>query len=234
MKKFLSLILALTMILSLAACGASNDAEENDAPVGGEEIVEDETVTDGEAAEGEGAEGEVEEEPAVEDEQPAADPNAPVENEPAAPDAPAEPETEQPEQSAPAASGDTVAAQLQKAFEGMADASALDIATALSTHEVIKFGAGAMPVEPGLLSGFDNYEVTGFQEGAVFMPMIGSIAFVGYIFTLEDGADVNAFMENLKANCNPRWNICVAAEETLVSNVGNKVFFVMSPLYLEG
>ena len=220
MKKFLSLILALTMILSLAACGASNDAEENDAPVGEEEIVEDETVTDGEGAEGE--EGEVEEEPAVEDEQPAA------------PDAPAEPEPEQPEQSAPAASGDTVAAQLQKAFEGMADQSALDIATALSTHEVIKFGAGAMPVEPGLLSGFDNYEVTGFQEGAVFMPMIGSIAFVGYIFTLEDGADVNAFMENLKANCNPRWNICVEAEETLVSNVGNKVFFVMSPMHLEG
>ena len=224
MKKFLSLILALTMILSLAACGASNDAEENDAPAGEEEIVEDETVTD----------GEVEEEPATDD-QPAADPNAPVENEPAAPEVPAEPEqSEQPEQEAPAASGDTVAAQLQKAFEGMTDQSALDIATALSTHEVIKFGAGAMPVEPGLLSGFDNYEVTGFQEGAVFMPMIGSIAFVGYIFTLEDGADVNAFMENLKANSNPRWNICVAAEETLVSNVGNKVFFVMSPLYLEG
>ena len=91
-----------------------------------------------------------------------------------------------------------------------------------------------MPVEPGLLSGFDNYEVTGFQEGAVFMPMIGSIAFVGYVFTLEDGADVNAFMENLKANCNPRWNICVEAEETRVASVGNKVFFVMSPMTLEG
>ena len=165
------------------------------------------------------------------DDQPAADPNESVDNEPAAPEVDAEPEQDE---EAPAASGDTVAAQLQKAFEGMADQSALDIATALSTHEVIKFGAGAMPVEPGLLSGFDNYEVTGFQEGAVFMPMIGSIAFVGYIFTLEDGADVNAFMENLKANSNPRWNICVAAEETLVSNVGNKVFFVMSPLYLEG
>lgn len=226
MKKFLSLILALTMILSLAACGASNDAEENDAPAGEEEILDNETVTD----------GEVEEEPAVDD-QPAADPNAPAvetpeEAQPTTPEVSVEPE--QPEQEAPAASGDTVAAQLQKAFEGMADQSALDIATALSTHEVIKFGAGAMPVEPGLLSGFDNYEVTGFQEGAVFMPMIGSIAFVGYIFTLEDGADVNAFMDNLKANANPRWNICVAAEETLVSNVGNKVFFVMSPLYLEG
>ena len=215
MKKFLSLILALTMILSLAACGASNDAEENDAPAGEEEIMDNEPATDGET------EGEVEDEPAADTEAPAVTPDVSVDP--------------QPEQEAPAASGDTVAAQLQKTFESMAAGSnALDIATALSTHEVIKFGAGAMPVEPGLLSGFDNYEVTGFQEGAVFMPMIGSIAFVGYVFTLEDGADVNAFMENLKANANPRWNICVAAEETLVSNVGNKVLFVMSPLYLEG
>lgn len=228
MKKFLSLILALTMILSLAACGASNEpVDENDAPAGEEEILDNEPATDGVT------DGEVEEEPAVDD-QPAADPNESVDNEPAAPEVPAEPDQPEQDEEAPAASGDTVAAQLQKAFEGMADQSALDIATALSTHEVIKFGAGAMPVEPGLLSGFDNFEVTGFQEGAVFMPMIGSIAFVGYIFTLEDGADVNAFMESLKANSNPRWNICVAAEETLVSNVGNKVFFVMSPLYLEG
>ena len=228
MKKFLSLILALTMILSLAACGASNEAEQDDAPAGEqEEIVENEPAVEGE------------EEPAV-DEQPAADTEEPADDQPAADtEAPAvTPDVSvdsQPEQEAPAASGDTVAAQLQKTFESMAAGSnALDIATALSTHEVIKFGAGAMPVEPGLLSGFDNYEVTGFQEGAVFMPMIGSIAFVGYVFTLEDGADVNAFMENLKANANPRWNICVAAEETLVSNVGNKVLFVMSPLYLEG
>ena len=112
--------------------------------------------------------------------------------------------------------------------------SALQIAEKLVTNKIIPFAGGAMEVEPGLLAGFDNYEVKGFKSGAVFMPMIGSIAFVGYIFTLEDGADVNAFMENLKANSNPRWNICVAAEETLVSNVGNKVFFVMSPLYLEG
>ena len=228
MKKFLSLILALTMILSLAACGASNDAEENDAAAGEEEIVEDETVT----------EGEVEEEPEVEDEQPAADPNAPVENEPAAPDAPVEnepaapevPADPQPEQEAPAASGDTVAAQLQKTFASMAaGSSALDIATALSTHEVIKFGAGAMPVEPGLLSGFDNYEVTGFQEGAVFMPMIGSIPFVGYIFQVEEGIDMINYVNDLSANCNPRWNVCVEADETLVGYYGNTVFFLMCP-----
>ena len=221
MKKILSLILALTMILSLVACGTSNEAEE-DAPAA-EEMEE---VVDTEM------EGETDDQPAAEGEEPAADPNeTPAVTPEVTPDAPVENEAEQ---NTPSNSGDTVASQLQQAFNSMADKSALDIATALSTHEVIKFGAGAMPVEPGLLSGFDNYEVTGFQEGAVFMPMIGSIAFIGYIFTLEDGADVNAFMDNLKANANPRWNICVAAEETLVSNVGNKVFFVMSPLYLEG
>lgn len=233
MKKILSLILALTMILSLAACGTSDEpVDENDAPATGE--IEENVGN-------ENAEGETDDQPAAdpneqpaEDNQPAADPNEqPAEDKPVE-NKPAETPEQKPEQSAPA-TGDTVASQLKTAFEGMAaNSSALDIATALSTHEVIKFGAGAMPVEPGLLSGFDNYEVTGFQEGAVFMPMIGSIAFVGYVFTLEDGADVNAFMENLKANCNPRWNICVEAEETLVSNVGNKVFFVMSPMTLEG
>ena len=224
MKKILSLILALTMILSLAACGASNEAE-SDAPAADqEEVLDNQPAADGE--------GELTDEPAVDD-QPAADPNETVDSEPATPEVSVEPEQTE-DNTASVEGGDTVAAQLQQAFVSMADKSAVDIATALSTHEVIKFGAGAMPVEPGLLSGFDNYEVTGFQEGAVFMPMIGSIAFIGYIFELEDGADVNAFMENLKANSNPRWNICVAAEETLVSNVGNKVFFVMSPLYLEG
>ena len=133
---------------------------------------------------------------------------------------------------------DTAAGALLQEFYNIVDANpeatAFEIAEKLSTHESIPFMSMAMPVEPGLQMGFNNYEITGFAEGAAFAPMMNAIAFIGYIFTLEDGADVNAFMDNLKANANPRWNICVAAEETLVSNVGNKVFFVMSPLYLEG
>ena len=61
------------------------------------------------------------------------------------------------------------------------------------------------------------------------MPMIGSIAFVGYVFTLEEGADVDAFKATLEANADPRWQICVTADETIIENVGNTVFFLMSP-----
>jgi len=65
------------------------------------------------------------------------------------------------------------------------------------------------------------------------MPMMGSIAFVGYVFELEDGADVSAFINNLRSSANMRWNICVEAEEMVTGSVGNKVFFVMCPKTLE-
>ena len=112
--------------------------------------------------------------------------------------------------------------------------TALEIAETLVTNKIIPFAGGAMEIEPGLLSGFDNYEVKGFKSGAVFMPMIGSIAFVGYVFELEAGADAEAFVNELTANANPRWNICVAAEETVTAVEGNMVFFCMSPLSFEG
>ena len=112
--------------------------------------------------------------------------------------------------------------------------SSLQIAEKLITNKVIPFAGGAMEIEPGFLSGFDNYEVKGFKSGAVFMPMIGSIAFVGYVFELEAGADANAFVDELTANANLRWNICVAAEEMVTAVEGNMVFFCMSPLSFEG
>ncbi|MBO5647090.1 MAG: hypothetical protein J6S59_08230, partial [Clostridia bacterium] len=69
--------------------------------------------------------------------------------------------------------------------------------------------------------------------GAKFMPMVGSIPFVGYIFKLEDGADVEAFKTTLKDNANLRWNICTAAEEMIVESKDNTVFFLMCPSTFE-
>lgn len=108
--------------------------------------------------------------------------------------------------------------------------TAQELADALITNEKILFAPATMPVEPGFLSGFSN-EITGFREGVMFAPMIGSIAFVGYVFEVD--GDVDAFMETLKTNADPRWNICVEAEETVVGNVDNTVFFVMCPTALE-
>lgn len=153
----------------------------------------------------------------------------------AEPDAPVEEETEAPADNS--AAGGTLGETLLADFtERAADesATAQTIADGLITNPAILFGPMTMPVEPGLLSGFGNTEITGFKEGVTFAPMIGSIAFVGYVFDLEEGTDGAAFMQTLKDNADLRWNICVEAEEMICEQVGNKVFFVMCPKTLEG
>lgn len=133
-----------------------------------------------------------------------------------------------------AVSGESLGQTLLGEFKAMdASTDAYTMAETLIGHEMIQFMGGAMEIEPGLLSGFDNYEVTGFEKGAMFGPMMGSIAFVGYIFDLPEDADVDAFVTGLKDNANPSWQICVTADETIVEVSGDKVFFLMSPLTLE-
>lgn len=153
---------------------------------------------------------------------------APVET-----DAPVEADPSQGEET-----GETVGSTLLGVFnELMADEAAghdaLTIADKLVTNEIILFAGGAMEIEAGFLSGFDNYEVTGFEQGAMFAPMMGSIPFVGYIFTLPEDADVDAFMTGLKDNANLRWQICVEADEMICEVNGNTVFFLMCPTTFE-
>ena len=107
------------------------------------------------------------------------------------------------------------------------EADVLTLAEELLSHESIPFAGAVAQVEPGLLAGFGNTEITGFSEGAQFAPMIGSIPFVGYIFKVD--GDVNAFMDTLRANADLRWNICTEADEMLCEAVGNTVFFLMAP-----
>ena len=59
------------------------------------------------------------------------------------------------------------------------------------------------------------------------------IPFIGYIFKLAEGTDVEAFKTNLEENANLRWNICTAAEELVIENEGNTVFFLMCPASFE-
>lgn len=113
------------------------------------------------------------------------------------------------------------------------DADALAIAEHLVGTEKILFSGMGVEIEPGYLSGFDNFEVTGFEKGAMFAPMMGTIPFVGYVFQLAEGTDVETFKVSLKDNANLRWNICTEAEEMVVENDGNTVFFVMCPKTLE-
>lgn len=128
---------------------------------------------------------------------------------------------------------DTVGGALLEDFKANAIGSAQEIAEHLLTNKAIGFVGAVMPVEEGLLTGFGETEITGFKEGAMFSPMIGTIPFMGYIFALEDGADVESFKTLLKDNADLRWNICTAAEELIVANEGNTVFFLMSPKSFE-
>ena len=129
--------------------------------------------------------------------------------------------------------GESMGQALLKDFTDRVNAEpelgAEELAKALLENPVIEFSGDALPVEPGLLTGFGNTEITGFAQGAMFAPMIGTIPFVGYVFVLDEGADAEAFVQTLKDNADPRWNICTEADETIAEHVGNTVFFVMCP-----
>ena len=202
MKKIIALILVLTMSLCFAACGSKGSEQ----PSGEDTVIV----------------------------LPETDPGA---GEPAAPDTPAEalPEmgVDADATQGEAPSGDTTGQTLLNDFraqlEADSSASAQQIADTLLSNPVIQFAGASMPVEPGLLMGFGNAEIQGFKEGVMFAPAIGSIAFVGYVFVLEDGIDAASFVQTLLDNADPRWNICVEAEETVADYVGSTVFFLMCP-----
>ena len=212
-KRFLVTILSVALAANLVACGcgaANNNAEtEQDAVV--------------------------EEDPTMN--QPAAAPeDTPAEMPTPSVDAESSEEGTT-EESGNEVSGDTVGAALAQEFHALkaenAEITAQEMADAILANPMIQFGGASMEVEEGLLTGFGNAEITGFTDGVMFAPMIGSIPFVGYVFTLEEGADVDAFLQTLKDNADPRWNICTEAEETVVENADNMVFFVMCPSQFE-
>lgn len=128
---------------------------------------------------------------------------------------------------------DTVGGILLEEFKANSDSTPQEIADKMLANEIIQFPGATMPVEPGLLAGFDNAEIKGFEEGVMFSPMMGTIPFIGYIFTLPENADVESFKQMLQDSANLRWNICTEAEELIVDSEGNTVFFLMSPKSFE-
>jgi len=140
-----------------------------------------------------------------------------------------------PEPEAKPETSTTVGAALASTFRANSSKSGSAIAEAVIKNSVIpqELSLMTIDVEEGYLTGFDNTEIKGFKSGVMFAPGMGTIPFVGYIFTLDDGADVDAFVSNLKSSANLRWNICTEAEQMVVEKSGNKVFFVMCPKSFE-
>ncbi len=219
MKKILAILLSSLLMLSVVACGnkPATDVEENEN-LSNETIVSEEIET----------ENEVIEEEKTPESKPEEKPQTKPEEKPEA-------KPEQKPDETPEISNTTLGKTLLSDFKTKAKngMSAQAIADALMQNPAITFGGMAVPVEEGLLMGFDNAEIKGFKNGYMFAPMIGSIPFVGYVFELQNETDVKAFISNLEKNANRRWNICVEADETVTGNYGNKVFFVMCPTSLE-
>lgn len=161
------------------------------------------------------------------------DPTDPISNvtDPTDPTDPTDEITETPDE--PATTEGTVGETLLATFKANATGTAQEIADLVISNPIIQFMPATMPMEAGFLSGFGETEITGFEECVMFGPMIGTIPFIGYIFTLAEGADVEAFKTTLSDNADLRWNICTAAEELVVESEGNTVFFLMCPTSFE-
>lgn len=119
--------------------------------------------------------------------------------------------------------GGKLAIEFKKQIKDSSDL--LAIAESLSSEDFTGYVCAAMEVEEGFLNGFDE-EISGFKSGVIFMPMIGSIPFVGYIFETDD---VEGLKKVLTSKANPRWNVCTEAAETVCVSSGNYVFFTMCP-----
>lgn len=105
-----------------------------------------------------------------------------------------------------------------------------ELADVILEKSEFEFAAASAEVEPGFLTGFGNAEITGFRDGVMFGPVIGTIPFIGYVFTVEEGTNVDEFIATLKEHADLRWNICTEAEEMTVEQSGSRVLFVMGPL----
>ncbi len=229
MKKLVSLFLVLSLAASMAACAkpANHDVDAPGASIAPTASPEASPSPEAEATQT----------PAKEEKEEAKQTAKPSKTEkPAETQAPTAQPTEKPvEKPTEAPAPKTLGQTLRAEFKSLASSgkSSQAIAEGLMQNPVILFNPVFEDVTPGLLTGFGNTEITGFKSAVKFLPMIGSIAFVGYIFELDSTADTSAFVANLKSNANPRWNICTEAEETVTEVVGNKVFFLMCPTTIE-
>ena len=129
--------------------------------------------------------------------------------------------------------GQSLLQAFQTAYEADPQADLATLAQGLLTQETVGFQGTTAPVEPGTLMGFGNTPIEGFSQGVMFAPVIGTIPFLGYLFRLEEGTDGAAFVDTLQSAGDLRWNICTQADEMVVHQEGDVVFFLMCPYTLE-
>lgn len=204
MKKLIALLLALTLVFGLMACGAKKDAPvEEENPVV-EETPEEEPVVEDEPAA-------MPDEPAVEDE-PAVMPDEPAADEPAAMPDEAPVEEEMPEiEYMPEEKLTELSALIDKLVANINDE--LMVGTMEITSDMYEYYG--IPATEGIYA-------------VVSMPMIGSIAHEVVLVELPEGVDAAGFAAEMEGLQNPMKWVCVQPETTWVKTSGNYVVAVMS------
>lgn len=133
----------------------------------------------------------------------------------------------------PETMGEILLQEFEAQYQADPQADLDAMAQAILSQEVIGFQGTTAPVEPGTLMGFGGTDIQGFAQGVMFAPLIGAIPFLGYLFRLEEGTDGAAFVDTLQSAGDLRWNICTQADEMVVHQEGDVVFFLMCPYTLE-
>jgi len=124
---------------------------------------------------------------------------------------------------APEVDASTIGGSYVVAFNASAADDVNAIADELLANVSTDLDLVKMDVVPGYLNGFTE-EISGFDQGVMFSPMIGSIPFVGYVFKTADPATLEAALKN---SADLRWNVCTEADEMVSAIKGDYVFFMM-------
>ena len=208
MKKLVTILLALSMVFSVAACGNTNTSEPAPEP---EESVQPtpeptpQSTPTPEPTETPAATPEPSEEPEV------VSTPAPAPEPTPAPDPVPEPEPEP---------GTDAELSLQEIIDKMVEISGFDGGAFYETFPVTEEDAP-------FFTGYSDFSAD-FTEALGYGPMIGSIPFASVLFRLDEDADAQAFADDIKANANPAKWICVCADSVQTVVAGNTVFFIMS------
>ena len=97
----------------------------------------------------------------------------------------------------------------------------------ISFEEYLSYQIVTMPVEDlSFLSGLTEVPA-GIGEAYLYQPGMMGQAYIGYLFRLTEGTDVETFKAALKEKADLRWNICTQANTIICENYGNTVFFSM-------
>ena len=243
MKKIIALLLALTLALSLVACGSADQTPSSGEP---ESSLTSDTNSDQEMESTTEPEGSTQEPETPEEDAEGTDAEKPAEDPGANTDT-----------SKPSGGTSTGSSNTSKPSGGTSTGSSKPSGGSSSGNS----GSSNKPSQPekpaetekslsdlmtSILSGVETpgYAITDVAaeqyplylfidqpEGAQAVTadsLIGSIAHSVVLMRLPDGADVSGIAQQVKDNADPRKWICVEAEKVIVKTKGNLVLLVMS------